>query len=784
MNRVLRFLGRCGAGRYCARAGLLLFLLPTAHAVDGLTEGLLEVSVNSATGGETVMVLRDAGNGIWLQAEDFTRFHLRKPSSKPVEEDGHQYYAVSEMPGAKITIDESTQHARVQLPPAAFEPTLLHGAEKPGAALSAVEPGAFLNYQISGEHTVGDRSVGALTELGIFGSPGVITNTVLGRSLDGSNEVIRLDTTLTHDFPDRLETLTLGDSISDAAPWSNSIRFAGLHWGTNFGIRPDLLTMPLLTAGGEAVVPSTVDVFVNGQRVSSQQVPSGPFVIDQVPSISGAGDLRIVVRDALGYERTIVQPFYSGNSLLAAGLSQYSIDMGPVRENYAVDSSSYGTGLASATYKRGLTDELTLEGHGEFQVNDAHAMGLDLAARTGSWGVASLTLGQGGAAGSSGWLTGAGFEHHGQRLNFLVNTLYATTGFREVGDSSALTSPLKERTIVQMGSTLSHGGSVAVAWVSERYQWSSSQQTATLSYNTQMGRSGWLGITATRTSGSQGATGIYATYTMTLGDRLTVSADGISNHGTSASGNELLTTLARSPPVGPGAGWRLGASTSGDYDASWEQRADAAEFDLEAARNEGISGQRGSLTGAVTWLDNDIRAARSVNGSFAVVDVADIPDVPVYLDNQLIARTDADGRALLPNLRAYEPNRISIEPLDLPLDTSIEENRIVLLPPYRSGVVARFPVKRIRGGTFRLTTPDGIALPPGASVKFNGGTFTVALDGVTYVDTFDHGAEGEANWGNTHCKFRLPPPPSDDPLPDMGTLVCKPDILTSATTAH
>ena len=88
--------------------------------MDGLTEGLLEVSVNSATGGETVMVLRDAGNGIWLQAEDFTRFRLRKPSSKPVEEDGHEYYAVSEIPGAKITIDESRQHVSVQLPPAAF----------------------------------------------------------------------------------------------------------------------------------------------------------------------------------------------------------------------------------------------------------------------------------------------------------------------------------------------------------------------------------------------------------------------------------------------------------------------------------------------------------------------------------------------------------------------------------------------------------------------------------------------------------------------------------------
>jgi outer membrane usher protein len=45
--------------------------------------------------------------------------------------------------------------------------------------------------------------------------------------------------------------------------------------GSNFGTRPDLVTTPLMSAGGDALVPSSVDVFVNGQPLGTTQVPAG-----------------------------------------------------------------------------------------------------------------------------------------------------------------------------------------------------------------------------------------------------------------------------------------------------------------------------------------------------------------------------------------------------------------------------------------------------------------------------------------------------------------------------
>jgi outer membrane usher protein len=151
----------------------------------------------------------------------------------------------------------------------------------------------------------------------------------------------------------------------------------------------------------------------------------------------------------------------------------------------------------------------------------------------------------------------------------------------------------------------------------------------------------------------------------------------------------------------------------------------------------------------------------------------------VYVENQLTTHTDASGRALLYNLRPYEANHIGITPEDLPLDTTIGASSTIMAPPYRSGVIARFPVERVRSGTFRLVTEDGKPVPVGAVVKLRGALFPVVLNGMVYVTGYDHGMAAEASWSGGHCSFRLEPPPPDDPLPDMGTVACHENRATT-----
>ena len=95
---------------------------------------------------------------------------------------------------------------------------------------------------------------------------------------------------------------------------------------------------------------------MNNQKVSSEVLPPGPFVIDRLPAVTGAGQVQVVVRDALGREQQVTQPFYSSLQLLAAGLSQYELDLGKVRRDYTTASVAYGPTMGSASYRRGLSD--------------------------------------------------------------------------------------------------------------------------------------------------------------------------------------------------------------------------------------------------------------------------------------------------------------------------------------------------------------------------------------------------------------------------------------------
>jgi outer membrane usher protein len=281
-----------------------------------------------------------------------------------------------------------------------------------------------------------------------------------------------------------------------------------------------------------------------------------------------------------------------------------------------------------------------------------------------------------------------------------------------------------------------------------------------------------LSLTLNRNLGDQPTTNVFLSFTMAIGARRSATLSAVGGQGNSAQSNELYATVQQNPPVGPGGGYRLGAATSGNYDSDVRWNFPVGDIELQAARNQGLDGQSALWNGAATLLGGELRAARAVTGSFAVVDVGGIADVPVYVDHQLITHTDSHGRALLPNMRAYEPNRINIEPLELPLDTSIGARTMVLAPAFRSGVVARFPVVRERGVVFRLVDDNGRDVPAGAMVLFQKHSFPVALDGQAYVTGYDAAGAGVARWGAHECYLQLPAPPANDPLPDLGIVPC------------
>src|SRR5271165_1407167 len=387
---------------------LLLALCLAAHAAfaadpPDLQEAVLEVTMSAKEPGEMLIVLRGPEGQLYLEQNDFERLRLHLPQTAPYLHDGRRYFDPRAIKGCTVAIDETLQRAVISAPASALDTTRLSAAARQSPPVTPASPGAFLNYQLSGQRINGQDSEGAFAELGVFAAAGVVTNTAVARyggaDYGYANQLVRLDTTYTRDFPDALETLNVGDTISDGGSWGYAVRYAGVRWSRNFSLRPDLLTTPLLTTGGTATVPSTVDVFVNNQLVTSNQLPAGPFVIDRLPTVSGTGDVSVVVRDALGREQVLTQTFYSSTTLLAPGLTQFSVNLGTVRDNYALDSNQYGGTLGEYTYRRGITNDFTLEGHAEYltgdsnaaDFSDAHASGLNGAFGIGKVGILNVT---------------------------------------------------------------------------------------------------------------------------------------------------------------------------------------------------------------------------------------------------------------------------------------------------------------------------------------------------------------------------------------------------------
>jgi outer membrane usher protein len=752
-----------------------LLATPRAHASEteqSYTEDLVELRINGQTEGPTLLVRRDADGALLIKASDLAGLRLTTPEQGVVLIDGEPHFRIEAVPGATLRFDRSTQSADLELPASAFVATVSSptAAARPSPTVS---PGAFVNYSLSTQRVEDESEHGAILEQGFFGAPGVVTNSMVAQDADGRRTATRLETTWTRDFPERLSTLRLGDAISAPGAWGRAVRFGGLQFGTNFGTQPTLVTAPLLAAQGEAVVPSTVDVFINGRAVASEAVPPGPFSIEQLPAVTGAGELQVVVTDALGRQQVVAQPYYTGPTLLRAGLSAFSAELGVFREDYALRSNQYGDLVAAGTFRRGITDALTAEVHGEAQAGGPHALGVDTAWQVGTLGVISATAAAGSNADGTGWLAGGGFERGGRRVHLFVRTQYASERFVQLGSTTTLQQP-RQRSFGGVGFDLARMGSLQLACGRQSFWNAGGVTTLGLSYSRTLGPYGFLNLYVNHSQSASAQTDLALTWTMPFGDRRSASSS-LAYRPDAQIGDtlEATATLQQNLPAGTGSGYHVTASTSEDAELSYAYQGRAGLAGVEYSRRNRHDGWRATALGGLAITGTGVLPTRWVDQSFAVVDVADYAGLMVYVENQPIARTDRKGRVLLDRLRAYETNEVSLDPTELPLDASLSTASMALTPAWRSGAVVRFPIVRANAATFRLVRADGQPVPAGALVEARGGQATVALDGLVYlIDAAGH-VEATASWPGHRCDFAFDRPDDGDPMPDVGTVACE-----------
>lgn len=697
--------------------------------------------------------------------------------------------ALDSLPGLRSAYDVASQRLDILVPVELISgPVNVIGYEAPPSPRldpATRAPGLLLNYDLYAQGDRDARSLGGWNEARVFGwGPGVWRSSSVqqvsgGRYGNESRRSTRLDTSWQLDFPDRMVSVMLGDALSGSLSWTRALRFGGLRISSNFQLQPYRVTVPLASFVGEAAVPSAVDLFINGIREAQGNVAPGRFQVIGAPVFNGAGSAQMVMTDITGQTRVVHFSLYNSARLLQQGLSDWSVELGHPRRNYGLRSAAYADdAMASGSVRYGLSNSMTLEAHGES--TEGLAMGglgaLWLLGRTG--GVVSAAYGSSRQGAIRGQQRGAGYEWQGEWLSLNASTQRRDDAFRDV--ASLAGSALPGRTDQAfVGLNVGHG-QLGASYVRQDYKSAPRSRYAGLSWSQSLGGYGNFSISVNRDMEGHNGTHAYVYWSLPLGHRH--HAWGRTEHLPRGATATVGATRAL-PGDSDGWGWRVQTSAGEDAGAQAEisqlTRYGQWRAGTQHWRSQGVGSSMGyaGASGGLLWMQGGLFPMRRVHDAFALVSTDGIAEVPVLLENRLIGATDARGLLLVTPLNAWADNDLSIDPLVLAEDVSVQRVRLAAVPATGSGMLARFPMKAVVVVELALRSGDGDWIAAGTSVTIEPAgpqaTATVGYDGRLYLQDPPKGAQLTVPLDVGQCKVSLP-----DLLPergrlDLGVLSCR-----------
>ena len=734
-------------------------------------EMLLEVHVNKQEPSEVALVLRDQNKHLLVSADDLRKWRLPLPPSASTVHEGITYYSLDDLAGSTYMLNNPGQTLDINADANLFGPTVLSGNDFKRVKPTVATPGGFVNYDVFADSTAGSRHVSGLVEAGVFGAWGVGVTSFLGNSQPPNGKhLVRLDSTLTRDFPDDLKTLRLGDVINGTSSWGRSVRFGGVQLASNFATQPGFIAFPLPSLSGETGLPSTIDYYFDGARRLHSDVPSGPFSIQDLPVVSGPGEARLVIRDILGREQVITQRIYTSPQLLRKGLQAYSYDVGFLRNNFGIESNDYGRFMASGTHRFGFTNQFTGELHGELLRNQ-QTLGVGGAYVLPTLGLLSTSLAGSHSPRGNGALASLGFDGRKNSFGYGFSTQFTTEDFAQLGLTAGGQAPKQiTQAYANLGTT--SYGSFGISYAAQQWRDRPDIRLASATYGVRVKDLGYLGVSLTRFFSDDKKTVLSATFTIPIDARTAASVNTVHQ----PNGNESTVQIQQSLPAGTGMGYRLLAGTGPAHrlEAGVSAQNDIGTYTLQTAKARGQSAVRASASGGIAFSGDNAFLTRRIDESFGVVEVPGYANVRIYADNQEVAKTNEKGIALLPRLRPYQKNPIRIEEADLPLDSRIDATELDAVPYFRSAVRMKLPVKKSQGALIQVMLDTGEPLPAGAIARIAGvdEEFPSGLRGEIYLTGLEKINHVTVTWQGQSCDFEVSFSESPDPVPNLGAFKC------------
>ena len=790
------------AARWTRSTGLfllLLILMPILAAAaekvnkldsDGAPDAsideplLLEVQINGHSIGKIGEFTLRHGE-LMARPDEFRDLGFRVPNSRALE---LGLIPLSDLQGLTWRIDSKTQELRITAADSSLLPTLLQAdqRERPlGRRVIESGTGITLNYDTVGTSGRGQTGANGSLDLRAFSPWGVLSSGWLAYagatpSGSGKNTAIRLDSTYQFSDVNTLRRYSLGDFINSGLAWTRPIHLAGAQIRSDFSMRPDLVTFPLPSVKGSVAVPSTLNILADGNMVISSQINAGPFEIPQLPVVTGAGTITMTVTNALGQQVKVTQAFYASSQLLAPGLRTFAVQAGLVRRNWGSISNDYGKVAGTAIYRRGLTTKLTVEGSVEGTAGAIMA-GVGGLAQVGNLGVLNFSLAASNGSDQPGAQFSAGAQRIGRVFSLGVSATVASRNYLDVAAKNGAPIPRKQLS-ANGGLSLRRFGSVGVAYAGLDQDGSPAPAATEIapaqhahifsaSYSIQVHHMSIYLNDFKDLARTGSRNGLQVGLTIPFGKRTSMGVSGTSD------GSGQVQVQRSAALIGEWGYQAYVSAPSIPHEfAQVQYKSPSALLTAGVDHSEGGTTLRLETQGALSVVDRGLFPSNTVYDSFAIVDTNGMPNVHVLQENRDVGRSNASGRLLVPDMRSFDLNRITIEPTDIPPDATVDSTTREVRPQDRSGVVLRFPVRVSHGALLKLVDEAGVALPVGSTARLraSGAMVPVGYDGDAYIqDLNSHNEVDVEQPDGRRCSAAFDYQPAPGEIPTIGPLPCQ-----------
>jgi len=488
----------------------------------------------------------------------------------------------------------------------------------------------------------------------------------------------------------------------------------------------------------------------------------------------------------------------------------WSVEAGVPRLSYGFGSDAYvGSVVGSATLRRGIFDWLTVEGHAEAGDGVANG-GIGADVKTGNFGVAGAALSASKSDRGAGLQVYVAYETHLFGFNLAASSQRTFASYDDLASSTgrlraAVTVPLQDfsgffsylpaalstlpaaapiyatfrppraidRITLGMPLRFDNRADVSVSYIHLLDTFGTNSDILTGTYTRSLPFGASLSATLFRDFGTNRSLGVFAGLSVPLGNSVSAST----SFARTRYNSTLATEAVKSPGIDPGSyGWYVrDAEGSTVYrQASASYRSNHGTVQVGASENGSKTGLALELRGSITTMGGGIFLSNWIDDSFAVVD-AGAPGIEVLSENRNAGFTNARGLLLVPTLRAYQRNKIAVDPTNLPVDAEIENTHEVVAPADRAGLLVKF---RTRSDTASALVTfariDGSFVPAGSiGHTEHDQEFIVGYDGEAFIGSLEDNNRVSIEMAAGSCTATFPFAPRPGEQIRVGPVSCR-----------